>query len=176
MSKQHKHFRHMADYAQDAAETDKPWERWEMSGGNESKWRQNKTHPTWAENLEYRRKPKKKAVDLSVLIRSGVDCEFADNPEFKVPTVEFLNSTSGRIKKYGSSVHSCFQYCRPRMNHWHYWDGGECPLPEGVLVEVKDGLGGWGRCRSTSLGIWVNPIAFKVIGLQEGYCWPWELD
>lgn len=46
-------------YAQDAMETDKPWERWEIMdalhlGPN---WHQCSTHPKWWDDREYRRKP-----------------------------------------------------------------------------------------------------------------------
>jgi len=49
----------MMQYAQDAMETDKPWERWEYRG----KWEIWKPlndgfFPTWHTGYEYRRKPK----------------------------------------------------------------------------------------------------------------------
>ena len=52
----HIHAAAMAEYAKDAAETDKPWERWEVSfsGGFTSVT----GHPNWSVNHEYRRKPK----------------------------------------------------------------------------------------------------------------------
>ena len=47
----------MAEYAKDAAETDKPWERWEFSCyGKEYISIEN--HPLWHEDNKYRRKPK----------------------------------------------------------------------------------------------------------------------
>lgn len=50
----------MAQYAQDAMETDKPWERWEFkeSAFNSFPWLGFVSHPSWAEKFEYRRKPK----------------------------------------------------------------------------------------------------------------------
>ena len=52
----HIHAAAMAEYAKDAAETDKPWERWEVSfsGG----FTGVTGHPNWSVNHEYRRKPK----------------------------------------------------------------------------------------------------------------------
>ena len=52
----HIHAAAMAEYAKDAAETDKPWERWEVSfsGG----FIGVTGHPNWSVNHEYRRKPK----------------------------------------------------------------------------------------------------------------------
>ena len=52
----HIHAAAMAEYAKDAAETDMPWERWEVSfsGG----FTGVTGHPNWSVNHEYRRKPK----------------------------------------------------------------------------------------------------------------------
>ena len=60
----HKHAALMLQYAQDAAETDRPWERWETS---ESKtkigdtwvqdWEDLTENPDWHPNVKYRRKP-----------------------------------------------------------------------------------------------------------------------
>lgn len=51
----HKHAALMLQYAQDAAETEKPWERWEYN--NDRGWQQCEEHPTWFVCSEYRRKP-----------------------------------------------------------------------------------------------------------------------
>ena len=52
----HKHAALMLQYAQDAAETDTPWERWEFQTEN-GVWRGVSNHPGWVEQNEYRRKP-----------------------------------------------------------------------------------------------------------------------
>ena len=55
----HVHAAAMAEYAKDAAETDMPWERWEISlaeSGDE--YRNLLGHPDWAVTRKYRRKPK----------------------------------------------------------------------------------------------------------------------
>lgn len=56
-AKGHPHAALMALYAQDAAETDKPWERWEAKTG-EGSWVGVGRHPVWKPEQEYRRKPK----------------------------------------------------------------------------------------------------------------------
>ena len=55
----HKHAALMLQYAQDAAETDKPWERWEYNNPKEGVvWNPFiMTHPAWLPECEYRRKP-----------------------------------------------------------------------------------------------------------------------
>lgn len=51
----HKHAALMLQYAQDAAETEKPWERWEYN--SDRGWHQCEKHPAWFVCSEYRRKP-----------------------------------------------------------------------------------------------------------------------
>ena len=57
----HKHAENMALYAQDALETDKPWERWEVfcfdSDFNHHVWIQATSPICWMDT-DYRRKPK----------------------------------------------------------------------------------------------------------------------
>ena len=52
----HPHAALMALYAQDAAETEAPWDRWECSSANIT-WYDLKKHPEWIEGCQYRRKP-----------------------------------------------------------------------------------------------------------------------
>lgn len=57
-AKGHPHAALMALYAQDAAETDKPWERWEFYSEGKLKWLEVTAHPEWRARVQYRRKPK----------------------------------------------------------------------------------------------------------------------
>lgn len=52
----HKHAELMLQYAQDAAETDRPWERWEFEVKS-GVWCNLSEHPAWLENKNYRHKP-----------------------------------------------------------------------------------------------------------------------
>ena len=52
----HKHAALMLQYAQDAAETDTPWERWEYRTPDGGWWDMDSS-PCWDEEAEYRRKP-----------------------------------------------------------------------------------------------------------------------
>lgn len=54
--KGHPHAALMAEYAKDAAETDKPWERWEYRRGD-GEWCAVGGHPYWTTNDQFRRKP-----------------------------------------------------------------------------------------------------------------------
>ena len=53
----HIHAAAMAEYAKDAAETDKPWERWEFSKTGRD-YDSLHEHPSWNPDIKYRRKPK----------------------------------------------------------------------------------------------------------------------
>ena len=53
----HKHADLMLQYAKDAMETDRPWERWEWCHGD-GPWKQAVRSPHWLEEFSYRRKPK----------------------------------------------------------------------------------------------------------------------
>lgn len=123
----------------------------------------------------------KKAVDLSVLIESGIDCEFCDELDTE-RFVHKLVDTEGHQYKAGMGV--SWDCCYPRMNHWHSWQGGKCPLPEGFEVEIllRHGV----RCNHTMydtkklrwdhLSGQFDIIAFQVVGLSDGYCYPWEIE
>ena len=54
----HIHAAAMAEYAKDAAETDMPWERWEVSYPDSDEFRDLSSNPDWATNRKYRRKPR----------------------------------------------------------------------------------------------------------------------
>ena len=55
----HKHAALMLQYAQDAAETNTPWERWQFRIRGETTWCDFDGHfrPTWGDGTEYRRNP-----------------------------------------------------------------------------------------------------------------------
>jgi hypothetical protein len=54
----HKHAENMLAYAQDAMETETPWERWERRYKGDDHWESLKYCPTWIPLAEYRRKPR----------------------------------------------------------------------------------------------------------------------
>ena len=125
----------------------------------------------------WRIKPTHKVIDLSVLIESGIDCEFSlDNRFWYVDKlIQILR------EGYSGKVYAEWKYCRPRMNHIHAWQGGECPLPEWFKVKV------WFRDKQyppevgeASENYWElfneesDIIAFEVLGVNDGYVMPWE--
>ena len=58
----HVHAELMMQYAQDAMETDKPWELWEVR--HHDKWCGLSVNPNWHKPYDYRRKPKMINVTL----------------------------------------------------------------------------------------------------------------
>lgn len=54
----HPHAESMALYAQDAAETDRPWERWETADAEQLVFKELNGNPTWSTHRVYRRKRK----------------------------------------------------------------------------------------------------------------------
>lgn len=53
----HIHAELMAQYAEDARETETPWERWELSDC-EGRWSHCHGNPLWSGHRQYRRKPR----------------------------------------------------------------------------------------------------------------------
>ena len=54
----HIHAEMMAQYAKDAMETDKPWDRWEFAIYSTGPWEALYNSPCWIGSLNYRRKPR----------------------------------------------------------------------------------------------------------------------
>jgi hypothetical protein len=52
----HVHSKNMMLYAEDAAETDAPWRRWEFQLSGQGIWHTCNAHPRWNESCKYRRK------------------------------------------------------------------------------------------------------------------------
>ena len=144
-------------------------------------WAQVNHGPNMESIVSYWRiKPAKKVIDLSVLIESGIDIEFSLDGE--VWYVDGLNRIL--YEGYSGKEYAEWKYCRPRMNHIHAWQGGECPLPEGFRVKFWWRSGEEGDAGDAFyLGLrWSNEkresdiIQFEVLGLADGYVMPWEQD
>ena len=61
----HIHAEMMMQYAQDAMETPRPWERWEWYVPAIKSWETMPSSPDWNTRTEYRRKPKMISVTLA---------------------------------------------------------------------------------------------------------------
>jgi hypothetical protein len=134
-------------------------------------------------------KPTKKVINLSVLIDSQIDCEFfATVIEEWIPfgALDVINEL-GYEPKWSDEIFGHYGKCRPRMNHIHAWQSGECPLPEGFEVKVwyRDDL----RYPDTLVnsGVYTNTgwvhrnngrdiIHFQVLRVAEGYVMPYDKE
>ena len=61
----HKHAALMLQYAQDWAETDEPWKRWEVTS-HRDEWVALCGHPYWKDESEYRRKPRTLTYTITI--------------------------------------------------------------------------------------------------------------
>ena len=61
----HKHAALMLQYAQDWAETDAPWKRWQVTS-HRNEWVALFGHPYWREENEYRRKPRTLTYTITI--------------------------------------------------------------------------------------------------------------
>lgn len=83
-TKGHIHAELMAQYAEDAKTTTKPWEMWQVKG-EDNTWWVCIDHPMWGRDTKYRRKPKTYVVhgveipDLRVIPELG-DYFYLANP------------------------------------------------------------------------------------------------
>ena len=62
----HKHCELMKQYAEDAAETDKPYERWEFKDCVDKEWAPCGDSPRWHAELQYRRKPRTLTYTITI--------------------------------------------------------------------------------------------------------------
>jgi hypothetical protein len=145
---------------------------------------------TAQDDLDLLMKPTKKVIDMSALI-NGIDCEFKDlDADIWVigKLHDQLEDRDGCFKFWKRQDNSGCWYdkCQPRMNHIHAWQGGDCPLPEGFMVKVYPRIDNnhssenlvneavkydWGHVGQDG-----DIIAFKVLGLDDGYVMPWEVS
>ncbi|OAM33541.1 hypothetical protein A7Q01_00885 [Eikenella sp. NML96-A-049] len=90
----HKHAENMMLYAQDALETETPWERWEWREFGDQSFIQCVQHPSWRDSYEFRRKPQ--------VIRVG-------RHEFPKPITEAPPFWTDYF--YITAVDTCFTVC-----------------------------------------------------------------
>ena len=74
----HKHAELMTQYAQDAMETDKPWERWEYRSNIHADWTTFAGNALWYDDFQYRRKPKM----INVTLMNGEVVSFPEPHKF----------------------------------------------------------------------------------------------
>jgi hypothetical protein len=84
--KQNIHAELMQQYLEDWKVSNKPWETWEMYY-KDGEWIGFDTHPTWDENIQYRRKNKRKVVVNGVEVNVGMDEKPKYSSTYYVPSI-----------------------------------------------------------------------------------------
>lgn len=84
----HPHAESMLLYAQDAMETDKPWERWQFKHQSEVNWRSDAgANFSWLVNYDYRRKPRTILIN-GIEVPEPVREVLASNQKFFYPCLD----------------------------------------------------------------------------------------
>jgi hypothetical protein len=152
----HRHAESIMAFAVEAQTSETPWDifEWSVSGI----WGFCSGEPLWEGPCNYRLKPKTKMIDWSKVNYDIVPSNFWGDIHY---TYENQPYSKGRTLVTGKRI---------------AWTGGECPLPEGVMVRV--GLRGMDEehCASEKLSWnhrgWRSDIIwFEVTGLADGYEW-----
>ena len=141
-------------------------------------WIVTEEGPPNADHREFWRiKPELKAIDLTPLIESGLDCEFWDDSAMPFRVFKLWDIVEREGTRYLDTDGAVYwKNCQPRMKHIHYWAGesAKCPIPEGFEVRLyfRDGtshiLKG-GVYRWTHTGGRADIIGVEFIAVKEGY-------
>ena len=130
----HKHAELMAMYAEDARETDKPWERWELHNPG-GLWHSMASHPLWFERTNYRRKPQPKVIDWSQLGKHVPVKVWDEARVFAGGYIRFLHELFDGSEPFGDGLDT-WECASLDTGLWVYnHDGVNC-WPEGCCVEV----------------------------------------
>jgi hypothetical protein len=85
----HKHHKELMQYAEDAAETDRPWDRWQMRyhGGD---WSALTCSPSWTVTAEFRRKPQ--PMECWIVVDCGAIVSYYSGPDAAKAVASFTSS------------------------------------------------------------------------------------
>ena len=133
-------------------------------------------------------KPKQKTIKLDEMVGSDIDCEFSnmatpfkDRHDIYIGQLTGFDTSIKNKKFYIKDNVSKHYKCRIRQDHRHHWNGGDCPLPEGLDVEIefresgREPTDNYRNLRwSHTGGVW-DIIAFKVLGTAENFKYEWQI-
>ena len=88
----------MRQYAEDAAETDRPWERWEFNG--DGRWFPMTCHPFWTALCSYRRKSEPKRTFRESLEYASKHSSYLMSDAIKSKLMAILQATGVDIDEY----------------------------------------------------------------------------
>lgn len=108
----------------------------------------------------------KKPVDMSVLVNSGVLCEFSNSDDFNWSCCEFLVKTafSCGLYDYSAKDGRVYTYCRPLYGYWHSANN----FDRADILANKLNSAGF-KVEWDGLG-----TSFRITGMQDDYFEPWR--
>ena len=108
-------------------------------------------------------RPTLKPVDMSVLIGSGIDCEFSDGDNWR-PWSSLLGKIEGGRFFPQHSGFQAFGTCRPRQDYWH------------SLLNCSKML--CSQLASAGFDITKDCEHYSVLihGTADDYCYPWAVE
>jgi hypothetical protein len=106
--------------------------------------------------------PKVTPVDMSVLVGSGIDCEFWDlKGVYNGQLVGITDAPEYR------SLDDFWARCQPRMNYWF----SAMNFRDVTALIIKLRNAGFDVERTHTGG---PTIEFRITGIADDRCWPWE--
>lgn len=127
-------------------------------------------------------KPELKKLDW-LKVPDGTLVEVSNNKGVWLPRY-FFRGEDGNFEVYSGGCTAltvcggttCFDKIRLIENpEFTYWPGGDCPLPEGVMVEVVVRDGDKITKKEAIVYLWTNTksyhdiIAYRIVGVAEGW-------
>jgi len=151
------------------------------------RWNASSQNPCMLNDLSLWRvaEPKRKIIDLSVCIKSNIDMEFRDHSNWFTDKLKNITKDVCEYPEVNKTIYQSITLftahkCRIRQKHWHSWNGGKRPIPEGLAGAI--------RLRDKTVEYlsiankWVHDnasknkdiIAFWIDGPAENYKYEWE--
>ena len=139
------------------------------------------TNPHELHHWKVTPKQQAKIIYLKMMIGSEVDMEFSNCLFDSGLHIDKLSEIQNKKYPYGD-CEDYWQECRIRENHWHHWQGGERPIPEGldgkILLRDKTIYSlpkevNWHHGLENEL---FEIISFMVTGKKDGYIYEWEQE
>lgn len=124
------------------------------------------------ERLKQALTPKKRPVDMSVFVGSPIDCEFSKLEDFSEYTIGRYAERNAFFYKTREHSDNHYDYCNPRMNYRLSIDLFANDRLCGLFIEKLENAGFELDCNYFDGYL----RSFKVTGLRDGFCWPWECE
>ncbi len=118
----HIHAQAMADYAEDALKTDRPWELWEYCHKGSDVWGCFNKNPSWIEDVSYRRK---QVLNLDGAVNTKIT-PFKLLKQIDKEAAKYIkdNGFKKRLNKY-QDLSSLFDFSEKAEGFKYWWETHE---------------------------------------------------